>query len=49
MDSSQVEAPADGTIRVYDDAGALVAEAPYTTTKSIASSKVRSSGTAPSG
>jgi hypothetical protein len=33
--------PADRTIRVYDDVGALVAEVPCTTTKSIARFKVR--------
>ena len=33
--------PADRTIRVYDETGALVAEVPCTTTKSIARFKVR--------
>ena len=33
--------PGDRTIRVYDDTGALLAEVPCTTTKSIARFKVR--------
>jgi hypothetical protein len=33
--------PADRTIRVYDEAGALLTEVPCTTTKSIARFKVR--------
>ena len=33
--------PADRTIRVYDPTGALLAEVPCTTTKSLARFKVR--------